>query len=196
MSPWFIAGAMLIAVAAYLLFSGYFSAWRTFRGTRVITCPENLEAAAVKVNAAHAAQWASIAGEPDLKLKSCTRWPEKAGCGQECLAQIERSPESCLVQTIVSDWYAGKACTFCEKPIGQIAWHERPPAVFVEGAGAAEWKDIAPEKLPAAFAHGKAVCWSCSVRENFLREHPGYAIERNVPVENVSNMLEPTASVY
>lgn len=196
MSPWLIAGAVLIAVAAYLLFSGFFRTWLKFRGTRVITCPENLEAAAVEVNAAHAAQWASIAGEPDLRLKSCSRWPEMAGCGQECLSQIESSPDSCLVQTIVANWYAGKSCTFCEKPIGEIVWHERPPAVFIEGAGAAEWKDIAPEKLPGAFAHGKPVCWSCAVRENFLRENPGYAVSRAVPVEQSSQTLEPTASVY
>ena len=31
---------------------------------------------------------------PELRLKSCSRWPEKADCRQECLAEIELSQES------------------------------------------------------------------------------------------------------
>ena len=195
MSPWLIAGAVLIAVAAYLLFSGFFRTFLTFRGTRVITCPENLESAAVKVNAAHAAQWASIAGEPDLRLKSCSRWPEKAGCGQECLAQIEASPESCLVQTIVANWYAGKSCTFCEKPIGEIVWHERPPALRTADGRTREWKDIAPEELPKAFNEAAAVCWPCNLVETFRREHPEQVIERKRLIEPM-HPLPPTVNVY
>ena len=38
-----------------------------YRGTRVLTCPENHEHVAVNV--------ALFAGGPAPRLKSCTRWP-------------------------------------------------------------------------------------------------------------------------
>ncbi|HEY3204662.1 MAG TPA: hypothetical protein VGL03_13510 [Thermoanaerobaculia bacterium] len=63
-------------------------AYLKFRGTRVITCPETGCPAAVKVDMGHAAR-TSVVGETELRLESCSRWPERAGCGQECLAQIE-----------------------------------------------------------------------------------------------------------
>jgi hypothetical protein len=27
--------------------------------------------------------------QPHLRLSECSRWPERQGCGQECLSQIE-----------------------------------------------------------------------------------------------------------
>jgi hypothetical protein len=195
MTLWTIAGAALLAVAAYLLFSGFFRTLVTYRGTRVITCPENGYAAAVKVDALHAAHWDAISGAPDLHLRSCSRWPEKAGCGQECLAQIETSPEACLVTTIVKDWYRGKDCAICEREIGDIVWHERPAAVRVGGL-TREWKDVAPEELPGVFATGEPVCWTCHVRESFLRENPRMVVERPRPAEPAHRAIEPTRAVY
>ncbi len=55
------------------------------------SAPRTERSVAVEVDAAHAALSAPQ-GHPELRLEDCTRWPEKAGCGQECLSQIESSP--------------------------------------------------------------------------------------------------------
>ena len=70
-----------------------------YRGTMVITCPETRKPAAVEVDTSHAALTAAFV-EPDLRLKNCTRWPEKKDCGQECLLQIEVAPEGCLASNL------------------------------------------------------------------------------------------------
>src|SRR6188472_3964789 len=70
-----------------------------YRGTRVVTCPETRQPVAVRVDKEHAAVTSAL-GEEHLRLESCTRWPEKRHCGQECLAQIEESPEGCLVRNM------------------------------------------------------------------------------------------------
>src|SRR6266568_1622017 len=57
-----------------------------YRGTSAITFPETLQHAAVEVDALHAA----LADE--MRLRTCSRWPEKAGCDQACLHQIEARP--------------------------------------------------------------------------------------------------------
>ncbi|HUP62859.1 MAG TPA: hypothetical protein VNA69_20865 [Thermoanaerobaculia bacterium] len=160
---------------------------RTYRGVRVITCPENRNAAAVRV-----ALWDS---RPDLHLRSCTRWPEKAGCGQECLAQIEASPRECLVQSIVASWYAGRSCTFCAKPIGEIVWHERPPAVRFADGTTREWKEIAAEELPAVFASAQPVCFVCHIVESFRHDHPEMVIERK-RIAEARSTLRPSTTVY
>lgn len=194
MTLWTLAGAALLAIAAYVLFSGFLRTLLTYRGTRVITCPENLEPAAVKVNAVHAARWNALAGEPDLQLRSCSRWPEKADCDQACLANIETNPALCLVTTLVKDWYNGKDCAVCAHPIGEIVWHERPAAVRIGGV-TTEWKEIAPQDLPKAFAAGEPVCWTCHIKETFVREHPKMVVERPRPTE-AHHVIEPTNAVY
>ena len=53
-------------------------AWFRYRGNRVILCPENRTPAGVRVDARHAAATA-LASAPQLRLDSCSRWPERAG---------------------------------------------------------------------------------------------------------------------
>jgi len=69
------------------------SAWRRWRGTRIVICPENAKPAAVDVDLQYAIV-GSIAGRPELRLRDCSRWPERRGCGQVCLSQVEELPES------------------------------------------------------------------------------------------------------
>ena len=46
------------------------------RGPRVVTCPETGRAVAVELNAGKAAFTGAI-DEPELRLSSCSRWPER-----------------------------------------------------------------------------------------------------------------------
>jgi hypothetical protein len=178
MDVWTVVGILAIAGAVFAFLKA-----RAYRETYVITCPDNLEPAAVKMTAF------------DEKLRACTRWPEMAGCAQDCLRQIESSPHDCLVQSIVARWYANRDCYFCHKPIGPIVWHERPPAVRPSDGRTREWKDIASQDLPKVFNNADAVCWPCNLVETFRREHPEQVIERKRFVEPM-HTLAPTASVY
>jgi hypothetical protein len=195
MTGWTFVGSVLLLAVAYLLMSGFLTAWRRFRGTRVITCPENLEPAAVRVDALQAAKWQAIAGETSLRLTTCSRWPEMQGCGQECLSQIEAAPEQCLVRNIVARWYTGKHCVYCGEGVGEIVWHERPPALRAPDKTSREWKEIAPEQLPVVFATYQPVCWKCHVLESFRREHPDLVVERRHPAEP-HPVLQPSVAVY
>ena len=81
----------------------------------------------------------------DLNLKDCSRWPEREGCGQECLAQIEKAPHECLVRTIVGDWYRDHACAVCGKSFGEISWSDHKPALMDSERKACQWSEIAPD---------------------------------------------------
>src|SRR5215216_3079971 len=100
---------ILAFAALYFTVPYIVGAYARYRGTMVITCPETRKPAAVEVDTLHAAMSAAFT-EPDLRLKNCTRWPEKKDCGQECLLQIEVAPEGCLASNLLKRWYEGKAC--------------------------------------------------------------------------------------
>jgi hypothetical protein len=120
----------------------------------------------------------SIVGRPDLRLRDCSRWPERGRCGQPCLSQVEESPESCLVREILQRWYSEHACVFCRKPFGSIHWHDHRPGLRAADGRLREWREIAPETLPDTLATHQAVCWNCLIAEGFRSRFPDLVVER------------------
>jgi hypothetical protein len=170
--------AALVGLGVLFLFGRrVLRAWWKYRDTRVVVCPENHKTVAVEVDAPHAA-WSASQGRPDLRLEDCTRWPEKAGCGQECLSQIESSPEACRVRTILTDWYEGKSCAFCGRTFGKVQWHDHKPALLAPDGTLVGWSMFRPEQIPDVLSDHKPVCWDCDVAERFRRRHPELVTER------------------
>ena len=160
----------------YALLRRPVSEYFRMRGTRVVACPENEQPAAVTVDARHAALTAS-GGREHLRLDSCSRWPEKAACGQECLKQIEAQPTDCLVRTQVDRWYADKSCAICGKALGQVEWAAHAPALRGPDGVTLEWRDVRPESLFQVMGTHAAVCWDCHVAETFRRQRPDLVLD-------------------
>lgn len=176
---------VLIALLVLVLAVGLFvfraipavRAYFIYRGKRLITCPEIHKTEAVDVAAGEAALGAFLS-EPTLRLKECSRWPERQDCGQDCLQQIEADPENCLVWNIVSKWYEGKSCVFCHKQIGPLHHLDHVPALLAPDHTTVEWNQVRPEQLPEIFKTYLPVCWNCYVVENFRRLHPELVVDR------------------
>ncbi len=156
-----------IGLAAFIVTRRYLAV----RGARLVACPENEQAAAVEVKSMRAA----LGG--DWQLSDCSRWPERQSCGRECLAQIEKSPEDCLVRTVVTRWYHDKTCALCGKPLGAVDWHERKPAVMDRQGVARPWPEVPPETLSQVLVTHEAVCFDCYVAETFRRQHPELVLD-------------------
>jgi hypothetical protein len=78
-----------IALAATLWgFVSWFAvcAYRRYSQARQVICPLSRSGAVVRVHAGLATR-THFTGYPDLRLKSCSRWPDRA-CGHECLPQV------------------------------------------------------------------------------------------------------------
>jgi hypothetical protein len=183
----FLLAAALIALylACYGLFCAArsaFAAYTRFRGRRVVVCPETRKYVAVEVDARHAAASAARGRAPELVLRSCTRWPERAGCEQDCVGQIERAPADCLVRTMLDEWYAQRACHFCGRGFGHISWADHKPALLSPEHLIVEWKEIPPERVPGALRTHGPVCWDCSVAESFRAEFPELVTDRDSKV--------------
>jgi hypothetical protein len=165
-----------VAIAAYVVVRALRGAVAASRGPMLVECPDNHETAAVSVDVAKAALSSGF-GTLSLELSQCSRWPEKAGCGQECLRQIEAQPTDCMVRSIVARWYEGTSCVLCGKPLGEIDWLERRPALLSPDLHTVQWPSVAPERLPEVLATHRPVCYSCHVAETFREQHPELVTE-------------------
>ncbi|MGH9366712.1 MAG: hypothetical protein ACRD3M_03450 [Thermoanaerobaculia bacterium] len=169
--------AMIAAVGLAFVLCRAAVAFFQYRGKRIVTCPETNAPVGVEVDALHAAATAPFGGGPELRLKRCTRWPERKTCGQNCLTQIEEAPKQCLVRTRLERWYAGTECVLCGAPIGEIHWFDHRPAFLGPGRKPAAWSDVLPEHLPQVLATHERICWNCYVTESFRFEHPDLVVE-------------------
>ncbi len=174
---------LLIALAVVAGFAAwrFVRAWMLYHGRRVIQCPENQRPAGVEVDARHAGLTA-LGGGPQLRLSTCSRWPERAACGQACLSQIEAAPEDCLVNHILVKWYEGKSCASCGRPFGSIDWSAQKPALCTADRTTVEWSEVPAEKLEETLQTALPVCYGCHMAAILVRERPDLVTDRSRPI--------------
>ena len=165
----FYVTAVFVAIALFFVVVAL-RAYVKYRGVRVVTCPETRQPAAVKVDVGHAAVSAAW-DRTDLKLSDCSRWPERGECAQPCLKQIATAPEDCLLRNILAQWFAGKTCACCDKPVVLTAVGQQPGLRDREGR-TYDFAAIPAEKLIADLDQYSPVCFDCHIAEQFRREYP------------------------
>jgi hypothetical protein len=148
-----------------------------WRGTRLVQCPETRRPAAVDLDVREALV-SGMFGRQHLRLRDCSRWPERAGCGEDCLAQVERAGDDCRVRTIAREWYRGRKCVYCRRVFGEVHWHDHRPALRTARGVTRQWNEVRPEELPALFATCLPVCWDCHVAESFRHDHSDLVVDR------------------
>ena len=167
------AAAALSGLGAWHMARGILA----LRGKRLVTCPETGQPVAVDLDLPYSAVHSAL-GRPHFRLKDCTRWPARAGCGQTCLGDLEAAPHGCLVRTILAEWYAGQQCAFCRRAFGEIQWHDHKPALLDADGISREWTEIPPETVPEVLSTQRPVCWNCHTAETFRRVHADLVVER------------------
>jgi hypothetical protein len=185
------AGSLLLLIAATALGAACGYAFPTlarairerrhYRGLRLVTCPETGEPAAVSADTRSAVR-AALDGHSEVRLCECSRWPERAGCAQGCVAQLQGDPEQTKVSAIVERWYAGKKCAYCHKAIlagDRVAnWLDHGPAFLDVFEITEQWSEVAPESLPTVFKRALPVCWNCHEAQAFRRDFPELVTDR------------------
>ena len=183
MPIWAIAMVALAVVTAALAVR----AWLAYRGERVVLCPENQKPAGVALEVGSAVGFAlrhpadlSLWKGGGLHLATCSRWPERSACGQQCLSQVQAAPQDCLVRNILSRWYEGKACAWCGQPFGPVEWETRKPALLDAGGISREWDAVPADRLQETLASARPVCFACHMATTLVREHPDLVTERPI----------------
>lgn len=57
-----------------------------YRGRKVVTCPETRDLVEVQLDTGRAA-WGAVFGHSIPRVKSCSLWPRKKGCQEECVQE-------------------------------------------------------------------------------------------------------------
>ena len=86
----FLVGACLILLMPAIWGKQIYS---TYREPRTVNCPETHSPVSVRFNALRAAI-TGLSGHPNLRLRDCTRWPERADCEQDCIPDAEGNTPS------------------------------------------------------------------------------------------------------
>jgi len=167
MLMWVLFAAAI--AASYVV--GQILQFRKYEGKMLVTCPETGKPAAVKVNFWRGV-WTSLRGRRRIELAQCSRWPERAGCDQDCVCEIEANPVAHQAWTIAAKWFEGKHCAYCGQEIAPMKHLDRMPALVNLEQKTYEWDQVPTEKLPSAFEVCKPVCWNCHIAETFVRQHP------------------------
>jgi hypothetical protein len=96
--PWIVLIAIVAVALLYVLVPLAADTYRRFRDTRALRCPETGGKVEVGIDASRAA-FTSAFGRPFLRVKSCSLWPEKEQCKQDCLTLPEvEAPEAVQLQ--------------------------------------------------------------------------------------------------
>jgi hypothetical protein len=172
----FIVLLILSVLAVYLIIA--IRTWARVHGTRVVVCPETQRTAAVAVDVGHAMATA-VWEQPDLRLTSCSRWPEREGCEQPCVRQIETAPSETKPRTIAVHFFGGERCAICRRPIDPPSAITLQPG-FMDPAThkVQRWNEIPPQDLADAVATKHPLCANCTLAESFRQRFPDKVTDR------------------
>lgn len=162
----FIVGAVvLVGLPVAFSLQSYFRN----RGRRSVICPENHQPVDVEVDSKFSF-WTALRGQEHERLHSCSRWPEKGECGQECLAQVDPTPEN--VERLLSKWYEGKACGICGRLLGPSDWRRSRLALLNEKQKLFELRHMQLDELPTVLDRMRPLCWNCHQEERARQAEP------------------------
>lgn len=88
MNPWIVLPAIVALGVVYVMLPIGLSAFFDYRHRKPVRCPVTGEGAWVLVNAPRAGVTAAF-GHPALRVRSCSLWPPRDDCGQDCLAKLK-----------------------------------------------------------------------------------------------------------
>lgn len=128
---------------------------------KAIVCPETKMPAAIEVDRRHALV-TLLKGTKELKVKDCSRWPDRLACDEDCLAQLEFGPRS---ELILGKWCKGKSCAMCAASITPVDWQRGRAGVLDSKNSLLELRDMDWKQFPMILDECKPLCWNCHQAE-------------------------------
>ena len=172
----FIVLCILAVLLVYLAIA--VRTWAQVHGARLVVCPETRLAAAVQVDAGHAIV-SALWDQTDVRLTSCSRWPERGACEQPCAGQILIAPSDTSPRLIASRFFSKARCAICGRPTGPLSRVTLQPGFMEPDTRQVDtWDDITPDALPRAIATWRPLCSNCTLAESFRHKFPDRVTDR------------------
>jgi hypothetical protein len=100
---------------------------------------------------------AEVGLDPELRMESCSRWPELQSCSQSCLPQVQFSAED------LNDFaarYDGKKCSSCDTGLTRDDWYKSRLAVLETNTGVPKTPGVRPSFFSTPET-GDPICSAC-----------------------------------
>ena len=161
----FFAAAILVGAPLASTLSSYFK----HRGRQPVTCPDDGQRAEVEVDRKFALH-AAMDGKELARVQTCSHWPENGACGQECLAQVETTPDN--LDRLFKRWFEGKPCTLCSRTLTPSDWRFGRMGFLNEEFKLIELRQIDFTKLGSIPQPKRPLCWTCHQQEKQHQKAP------------------------
>lgn len=172
----FIALLVIAVLIVYLVIA--VRTWSRVHGTRVVVCPETQNPAAVNVDVGHAIV-SAVWEKPDVRLSTCSRWPERQDCDQPCVQQIETLRSETSPKVIAAHFFGTVRCSICTRPIAPPSGVALQPGFMDPTTHKVEsWNEVPPQDLPQAIATRRPLCANCTLAESFRQRFPDRVTDR------------------
>jgi len=171
----FLGACLVTGLPIALSLQNYFKN----RGSRLVTCPETREAVVMTPDKKFAF-WTALRGQEHSRVETCSRWPEKDDCEQECLAEIEASPEN--IDRLLSSWYTGKTCAICDGALSNADWQRGRLAVLNQQQELLDLRKLSLENLRAGLENMRPLCWNCHQEERVRHPYEAPALKGARPI--------------
>ena len=166
----FLSAALVTGLPVAVSLQNYYRS----RERDSVICPDNDEPADVQRDAKFAF-WSALRGQEHSRLEACSRWPEKGDCGQECLEQVEPSPEN--IERLLTKWYDGKSCAVCTCALWPADWERSRMAGLNSEQKLVELRDMQLDEIQAHLADLRPLCWNCHQEERRRQPVPTHAFK-------------------
>jgi hypothetical protein len=80
-----IAGVIVLGLC-FIVAPVMLATYRRYRERRTIVCPENDQLVEIDLQAGRASMMAAL-GKNELRVKWCSLWPRRKGCGEACIRE-------------------------------------------------------------------------------------------------------------
>ena len=163
---------LLVALVVVVYLAIAVATWWRFRGARVVTCPETGHAAGVTIDLGHAMA-SAVWERADLRIAACSCWPERRGCEEACVTQIEASPSGTSARTMAARFFEGRPCVICQRRIGPLTGAALQPG-FMDTVTreVVPWTLVPTADLPDAIARRRPLCPECTLAESSRGPYP------------------------
>jgi hypothetical protein len=170
--------ALFVAAVLVVYLAIAIRTWLRVRGARLVVCPETQQPVAVRVDVGHAIT-SAIREKTDLRLTSCSQWPDHQDCDQPCVRQIEAAPSKTEPRTIAAHFFDTARCVICSRPIEPPNRMTLQPGFMNPSTRRVDtWDDMPPQDLPRAIAAWRPLCSNCTLAESFRQRFPDRVTDR------------------
>jgi hypothetical protein len=139
------------------------------RGRKAVKCPDTWQTADVEIDHSFVLE-SAMRGQERSRVQLCSHWPQNAECGQECLVQIDASPEN--LERLFARSLAGSTCAICTRQITPSDWRQGRLGVFDQKQQLLELRDMSVADLQSTLQDSRALCWKCHQEERVRQVVP------------------------